>query len=193
MKRILGIVVFVMIFCASFVPLQAQDGIFSNPQSLDAKEFSLGIQPAIYTQAGKDEFMLMARTAYGFNSNFSLHGKLGVFRDETYFGAHIEYMLAREPVEPISFTAVGGIHKFGRTGVKLGGVLSKQISEFSLYTGLTFEPLFTDEVLTPLLLPVGIDIPVNDGKTSFIFEADLGLNGDAEQFEAVHFGVDFYL
>jgi hypothetical protein len=195
MKRIISsIVLCLIIIAASTVSLtKAQDGVFSDAQTLGYEQFALSVQPIIYTEVGKDDFMLMLRGAYGVKSDLTLHGKIGVLRDETYFGGHLEYMLAGEPYDPLSFSLLAGVYSFGDVGLKFGGVLSKQVGSFSLYSGLMFEPLFTDpDELTPLLLPIGVDIPVSGGQANFVFEADLALNDDAEFYEALHFGFNIY-
>lgn len=194
MKNIVtSTVLSLIIITISFIPLKAQDGVFSDAQTLGYEQFALSVQPIIYTEVGSDDFMLMMRGAYGLKSDLTLHGKLGVLRNETYVGGHIEYMLAGEPNDPLSFSLLVGAYSFGDLGLKLGGVLSKQAGPFSLYSGLLFEPLFTDpDELTPLLLPLGVDIPVSGGQASFVFEADLALNDDAEFYEALHFGFNFY-
>lgn len=192
-KTIHSAILLMFIICGSFSQLRAQDGIFSDAQTLRNNRLSLGIQPIIYTEIDNDEFMLMLRGAYGLQPGLSFHAKIGVLRNETYYGGHLEYSLAGEPYNPISLSLIGGAYSFGDMGLKLGGVLSKRIGQFSLYSGLTFEPLFTDpETRTPLLLPLGIDIPISGSHTNFVFEADLALNDDAEVYEALHFGFNFY-
>lgn len=194
MKKIVGSVVLLMfIICGSFSQLRAQDGVFSDARTLGHRQLSLGIQPVIYTELNNDKFMLILRGAYGLQPGISFHAKMGVLRNETYYGGHLEYSLAGEPYNPISLSLIGGAYSFGDMGLKLGGVLSKRIGQFSLYSGLMFEPLFTDpEPRTPLLLPLGIDIPVSGSHSNFVFEVNLALNDDAEIYEALHFGFNFY-
>ena len=173
--------------------VKAQDGAFSDAQTLAHKQFSLGIQPVIYTEIPNDDLMLVFRGAYGVQPGLTLHGKLGVLRDETYFGGHLEYLLASEPSSAVSFSILGGAYAFDDIGLKLGGILSKRIDPFSIYTGLLFEPLFTEpDELTPLLLPIGVDIPLAGNSANFVFEADLALNDDADFYQALHFGLNFY-
>ena len=137
--------------------------------------------------------MLYLRGAYGANPGLSLHGKAGLLRDETYIGGHFKYLLSGEPSDPISFSLVGGVYAFGDLGLKMGGVLSKQLGQISLYSGLLFEPLFTEpDELTPLLIPVGFDIPIGRN-ANFVLEADMAANDDADVYQALHFGFNFYL
>lgn len=194
MKKVISpLFLFLTIVSVSIFPLKAQDGVFSDARTLESEQFTLSLQPIIYTQVGNDDFMLMMRGAYGITSDFTLHGKIGVLRDDTYFGGHLKYLLAREPYNPLSFSLLAGVYSFGDLGLKLGGVISKEVETFSLYSGLLFEPMFIDpDVVAPLLLPIGVEIPVSDGQANFIFEVDLSLNDDSEFYEALHFGINLY-
>ncbi len=193
MKKIITTIIAGVVLCfGSFNTSNAQDGFFSDAQTLRPGTFSLGAQTAIYTELD-NEAMLFLRGAYGVNPGLSLHGKLGLLRDETYIGGHLEYQLAGEPADPVSFSIIGGAYAFGDLGLKLGGILSKQLGQLSLYSGLTFEPLFAEpDELTPLLIPVGVDIPLGN-QASFVLEADIAANDDANFYQALHFGVNFYL
>lgn len=192
MKNLLRIIAIAVFIIISYSHLKAQDGVFSDARTLSHNKFSFGVQPVIYTEFNNDEFMLILRGAYGIQPGLSLHGKVGVLREQTYVGGHLEYMLAGEPSDPLSFSLLGGVYGFDDVGLKFGGVLSKQLGAFSLYSGISFEPLFTEpDELTPLLLPIGLDIPLAGG-TNLVFEADIALNNDAELYEALHFGANFY-
>lgn len=192
MKRF--IIGFFIVF-ASYIliptALVAQDGVFSDAQALERSEWSLGIQPAIYTELNND-LMLIFRGAYGLRSDITFHGKVGVLRDETYAGGHFLYQVAGEPEDPMAISLLFGAYSFGDIGLKLGSVISKQIGTVSIYSGLTYEPLFSDPALTPLMLPLGVDIPLGTD-THFLFEADVGINDDGEAYQALHSGVKFYL
>lgn len=192
MKRISSVTVLSILFLfAGYMNLKAQDGFFSDAQTLDEGGFSLGVQPAIYTELD-NELMLILRGAYGLKPGLTMHGKAGILRDETYIGGHLEYQLAGESIDPVSFSIIGGAYAFGDIGLKFGGVVSKDVGGLSLYSGLTFEPLFTEpEELTPLLIPIGVDIPFQQ-KANFVLEADIAANDDAEAYQALHFGMNFY-
>jgi len=177
---------------AGFTSAYSQDGFFSDAQTMRQGTASLGVQPAIYTDLD-NELMLYLRGAYGVNPGLSMHAKVGLLRDETYFGGHFKYQLSGEPSDPISFSLIGGVYAFGDLGLKIGGVLSKKIGDISLYSGLLFEPLFSEpNELTPLLIPVGFDIPLGTN-TNFVLEADMAANDDADFYQALHFGFNFYL
>lgn len=193
MKKIVASIIAGVVFCfGTFNLSNAQDGFFSDAQTLRQGSLSLGIQSAIYTEID-NEVMLFFRGAYGINPGLTLHGKVGVLREETYLGGHIESQLAGEPSDPISFSLIGGIYAFGDLGLKAGGILSKQLGQVSLFSGLTFEPLFSEpETLTPLLIPVGFDINLGNN-ANFVLEADMSANDDADFYQALHFGFNFYL
>lgn len=192
MKKIVSLIISVVVLCfGCFNTSNAQDGFFSDAETLRPGTFSLGVQSAIYTELD-NEAMLLLRGVYGVNAGLSLHGKLGLLRDDTYIGGHFEYLLTGESSAPFSFSALGGVYAFGELGLKLGGIISKNMDQLSLYSGLTFEPLFIDpDVLTPLLIPVGVDIPLGN-QANFILEADIGANDDADFYQALHFGINFY-
>lgn len=170
---------------------KAQDGMFGDAQTTEFKRFSLGVQPIIYTQPDTD-FMLMLRGAYGIQPELSFHGKAGVFGDEIYVGGHIKYRLLSELQYPITLSLVGGAYMFNDIGLKLGGILSRNFGQFSLYSGLSFEPYFAVPAQGPLLIPIGVDIPVTP-QTTFIFEADLAVNEVGRPYQALHFGLNFGL
>lgn len=170
--------------------VQAQDGIFSDAQTLRPQQLALGIQPIIYTES--EDLMLNFRGAYGIQSGLTIHGKVGVFRDETYLGGHLEYRLAGEPQSPVSFALLGGVYSFGDVGLKVSGVISKRLEPFSIYTGLSYEPLFAGTTLNPILLPVGVDIPLFNRKANFVLEGDIAISDEGKGYQAVSFGVNFY-
>ena len=170
---------------------EAQDGFFSDAQTLRNQHVALGIQPVYYTSG--EDVMLNIRGAYGLKPGLTVHGKLGVFRNETYVGAHLEHRLTGEPASALSFALLGGIYSFGDIGLKLSAVLSKQIDPFSIYTGISYEPLFSDPARNPVLIPVGVDIPLISRKTNAIFEADIAVSDDGEAYQSIHFGLNFYL
>jgi hypothetical protein len=193
MRKLLQTLLLTVIALIIFSPrTHAQDGAFSDAQALQGGQLTLGIQPVIFTET--DEFMLMLRTAYGIQNGFTLHGKVGLLTDETYAGGHFQYQLAGEPSSPLSFSLLGGVHSFGDVGLKTGGIISKQLNPFSLYAGLTYEPLFRDNnTLNALMLPVGVDIPLSGNTANFIMEANLAANDDGQAWQAVIFGINFYL
>jgi len=183
-------VLFIIIF-GGFNVSKAQDGFFSDARTLETGQFKLGIQPIIYTQA--DNFMLMFRGAYGLKPGLSLSGKIGLFDDrDTYIGGHLKYQLAGEPTDPLSFSIIGGVYSFTDIGLKLSGILSKDLNALSLYGGLSYEPLFNNpNMLNALLLPIGVDVPFSN-QSAIILEGDIAVNDDGLPYQAITFGMNFY-
>jgi len=169
----------------------AQDGFFSDAQTLRSNQLALGVQPVIFTEI--DDFLLNLRAAYGLQPGLTVHGKVGILADETYIGGHFEYRLAGEPQSSLSVALLGGVYSFGDLGLKISGVVSKRLEPFSIYTGISYEPLFAETTVNPVLLPVGVDIPLLTRKANFVLEGDIALGDDGELYQAVIFGINFYL
>ncbi len=171
---------------------QAQDGFFSDAVTLGDRHFGLGIQPVIYTMPNR--FMMLFRGGYGAKPDLSIYGKLGLFdKRGTYIGVHLKYMLMGEPEDPLSFSVIGGVYSFKDLGLKFAGVVSKNLGTFSLYSGMSYEPLFAGkDVVNALMLPIGAEIPFNP-EAAFILEGDIPLNNDGDPYQAITFGIDLYL
>lgn len=192
MKKYIHFFITSLLVCGlNIFTASAQDGVYTDAQTLQANEAMLGVQSAIYTDV--NDFMLYLRAGYGIQDGLALHGKLGLLARDLYGGGHVEYQLAGEPDDAVSFALIGGLYHFREIGLKIGAVLGKQIDSFSLYSGLTYEPVFTDNVRHPLMLPIGIEIPFSDGNTNFLMETDISINSDGGIYEAVNFGIKFYL
>jgi hypothetical protein len=169
----------------------AQDGFYTDAQTLVNGGGLLGIQPVYFTES--EEAMLMFRGAYGLNSTVTLHGKLGVLEDETYGGGHLEIGLASEPSSSLSLALLTGVHIWDEPGLKAALKVSKRWDQISLFSGLSYEPIFYDNnTLNPLLVPVGIDVHLN-GSANLVLEADIAGNDDGEFLQAITGGVYFYL
>lgn len=192
MKKFVTItVVFLALILGGYNTSQAQDGFFSDAQTLQSGQFKLGIQPIIFTEG--DNFMLMFRGAYGLDSDLSIAGKIGLFDDrDTYIGGHLKYQLAGEPTDPLSFSIIGGVYSFNDIGLKFSGILSKNLDALSLYSGLSYEPLFVDNnTLNAFMLPVGVDVPFSNQST-ITLEGDIAVNDDGNPYQAITFGMNFY-
>ncbi len=171
---------------------QAQDGFFTDAQTLSKGTGTLGIQPVYFTES--EDGMLMFRGAYGLNSTVTLHGKLGVFEDETYGGGHLEIGLASEPSSSISLALLAGVHVWDEPGLKASLIASKRWDQVSLFSGLSYEPIFYENnTVDPLLIPVGIDVHLDNSSANLVLEADLAANDDGEFLQAITGGIYFYL
>lgn len=190
-KRVTVVAVLLVVILGGFHTLKAQDGFFSDARTVRSGQFDLGIQPIIYTNP--DNFMLMFRGVYGLQPNLSIAGKVGLFDDrDTYIGGHLKYQLAGEPSDPLSFSIIGGVYSFTDIGLKFSGVISKNLNALSIYSGLSYEPLFVDSsTLNALMLPVGFNVPFSNQST-IVLEGDIAVNDDGLPYQAITFGLNFY-
>lgn len=171
-------------------PAKAQDGFFSDAKVLKPNTFSASLQPVIYTNP--DDFMMMMRGGYGIRDNLSVQAKLGALAEYTYFGGHAEYHLIPEAENDATVSAMGGLYVYRHFGIKMGAKISKEFDLFGLYSGLNTQVHFGDEASIPMLIPFGVDIPITEYRTHFIFETNVGINSDASTFEMLSFGVNYY-
>ena len=190
MRRTAILVVVAFIAAGVSNMARAQDGFFSDTKVLAPHTYSASLQPVIYTNP--DDFMMMIRGGYGIEDNFSVHAKLGALAENTYFGAHAEYDLISEADNAVTVSSLGGLYVYHDFGIKLGAKVSKQFEFFGLYSGLNTQAHFSDEVMIPMLIPFGVDIPLPEYQTHFIFETNVGMNSDASAFEMLSFGVNYY-
>ncbi len=173
--------------------VNAQDGFFSNAQTLKKGAFALSVQPVFLTE--QDDFILMFRGAYGLTYGLTGHAKLGVFDDDIYVGAHLEANIASEPSSGLSVAVLGGIYSQGEIGLKTGLNISKDLDPVSIYSGVNYQPYFLDgNTLHSVLIPVGVDIHLrNSDKVDLVLEGDIPVNDDGEYLQAITFGARFYL
>jgi len=171
---------------------KAQDGFFSDAHTLGQNQFELGFQPVMLTEP--NDFMMMFRGGYGFAPSLTGYAKVGALADETYLGAHLEYNVAYEPRSAFSVSLLGGAFDYYDVGLKLGVNISKDIQNVSIYTGMNYQPIFTDNTINALLIPVGADINIDSqDNVDLVLEADIPANDDAEFLEALTFGLNIRL
>lgn len=193
MKKLLLSLTFGLFLMLGSTQVQAQDGYFSNARTLEKGTFTVGIQPVILTE--QDDFMMMFRGSYGLAHRITGHLKVGALGDETYVGSHLEANLLSEPESNLSLALLAGVYSYGETGLKLGMNVSHNFDPISLYTGISYEPLFldNDETFDILLLPLGLDYHVEDAPIDLMLEANVPLNDEGEYLQAVTFGARIYL
>lgn len=167
----------------------AQDGFFTDTRSLLAQNVSLGIQPTLLT-ADDNEFMLGLRGSYAFDDDFVGHLKLGLLSDDIFIGAHFHYRLVTE--QRFAASGLFGAQNWGDVGLKGGVNFSYDLNPFSIYGGLLYQPYFSDPAIHPVLIPLGVAIPLA-GQANFLFEANIGINDDARPLEKLSLGLVFYL
>lgn len=171
---------------------EAQDGFFSNAQTLQKGTFAIGLQPVMLT--AQDDFMFIGRASYGIAHGLTGHIMAGIQDEETYVDAHFEKNIASEPESNLSVALLGGVYSYGDVGLKTGLNISKNFHPVSIYTGLNYQPLFaSSRTINALLVPVGLDFHVKEGTLDLMVEGDIPVNDDAEYLEAVTFGARIYL
>lgn len=172
--------------------VQAQDGFFSNAQTLENGAFAIGLQPVMLT--AQNDFMFIGRASYGFQRGVTGHVKAGFLDEETYLGTHFEVGLASEPQSALSASLLAGVYSYGDIGLKGGLNISKDIDPFSIYSGINYQPLFTgNQTVNAFLIPVGLDLHLKRGTLDLMLEGDIPVNDEAEYLEAVTFGARIYL
>jgi hypothetical protein len=170
--------------------VKAQDGFFSNAKTLQKGVGSIGLQPVFLTN--QDDFMFIVRGGYGITNAVTGHLKLGLFEDETYFGGHFETALNRNSDSSIDVAALAGLHSYGDLGLKLGLNLSTDLEPVSIYSGINYQPLFADETINAVLVPIGFDLHLDNG-VDLMLEGNIPANDDADYLESITFGARVYL
>lgn len=168
----------------------AQDGFFSNAKTLEKGTGSIGLQPVFLTN--QDDFMFILRGAYGIQSGVTGHLKLGLFDEETYFGGHFETALNQNSESNVDVAALAGLYSYGDLGLKLGLNLSTDFDPVSIYAGLNYQPLFANETIHSILVPIGFDLHLNNG-VDLMLEGNIPANNDADYLESITFGARIYL
>lgn len=193
MKKLLLLATITLCLISVTETAKAQDGFFSNAQTLEKGTFTVGLQPVALTE--QEDFMMMFRGAFGLSHGITGHFKVGAFQDDVYVGGHLEFNLASEPNSPISAALLAGVYTQYETGLKFGLNISKDFHPISLYGGLNYQPVFFSEDFTSnaFLLPIGIDYHLQNAPVDLILEGDIPLNDDAEYLEAITFGARIYL
>ncbi len=159
--------------------------VFNTGQTLKAKTFSIGFEPAVLIN-GSNEFMLFLHGGYGLKRGIDFGLNIGVLGPENYFGADVEFAIAKK----ISLAV--GAHDFGIFG--LDGTLNFTIpikSGIRLFSGLDLDVNFPENNDTQFLLwlPVGLEVGLKKNM-SFIFEAEIGLTDPA--YNLIGGGLNFY-
>lgn len=175
---------FLLVFAALALSFSSFSQVFNTGQTLKPKVFSVGVEPAMLIN-GSSEFMLFLHGGYGIRRGIDFGVKVGVLGPENYFGADLEFALAK------NISLAVGAHDFGVFG--LDGTLNFNIpirSGIRLYSGLDLDVNFpTSDTDFLLWLPVGLEIGMGSNM-SFIFEAEIALTDPA--YNVIGGGVNFY-
>lgn len=192
MRKYLLIFPLLLFILAGPATVHAQDGFFSNAQTLERGTFAIGLQPVFLT--AQDDFMFIGRASYGLARGLTSHFKVGFQDNTTYVGAHLESNVISEPDNNISFSLIGGVFSYDDFGLKLGASLSKDFNPVSLYTGINYQPLFVSgNTINSWLIPIGLDFHASPGTLDLMVEGDIPLNDESEYLEAITFGARIYL
>tara|TARA_R110002126_G_scaffold14765_1_gene61308 strand:+ start:6428 stop:7003 length:576 start_codon:yes stop_codon:yes gene_type:complete len=190
MKKIILLTTFLITALVTTNSIKAQDGFFSNAKPLEKGVGSIGLQPVFLT--AQDDFMFIVRGGYGITNTVTGHLKLGLFEDETYFGGHFETALNGSSESAVDVAALTGLYTYGDLGLKLGLNLSTDFDPVSIYTGINYQPLFADETIHSVLIPIGFDLHL-DNNIDLILEGNIPANNDADYLQSITFGVRVYL
>ena len=182
MKKLL-ILSFVLLFVSNVVNSQ----VFGTSSTLKEKKFSLGLEPGFLMSNGNDDFMFFIHGGYGLKSNIDLGVKLGVFGDQNYLGADVEFVLGKR------FSLAGGFHDFYDFGIDGTALLTFPLSSSArLTTGLDMDIVMADpETIVPLWIPCAIEVGIKKGMV-FILEANIDTKLIDESYSFIGGGVQFY-
>ncbi len=190
MKRIIQLITIICFTVVTTVTVKAQDGFFSNAKTLTKGTGAIGLQPVFLTN--QDDMMFVVRGAYGIQHGLTGHLKLGVFDNEMYFGGHLETGINRNSDSDVDVAVLTGLYSYGDLGLKLGLNLSTDFEPVSIYSGVNYQPLFANETIHSVLIPIGFDIHLENG-IDLMLEGNIPVNNDANYLESITFGTRIYL
>lgn len=167
--------------------LTAQDGVFSNGNSLGKSKIAASVQPVFLTEA--DDFMMFFRGRYGLSTYRDLSVKLGMLGNNAFIGAHLEEPHLKSDEYPIMTFFQYGIQYWNDLGLKASYNIRYQVKEFNVYTGLLYQPFFGDSSAHAFLIPLGVSYQPDEIDGLFFLELNGGLNSDATNLQNVQFGV----
>lgn len=182
-------IIFVLLFIVTNfnAPLKAQDGVFSNGNSLDKSKIAASVQPVFLTEA--DDFMMFFRGRYGLSAYRDLSVKLGMLGNSVFIGGHLEEPHLKSDDYPIMTYFQYGIQYWKDLGLKASYNIRYQVNEFNIYTGLMYQPFFGGSSSHPFLIPLGVSYQPSEIDGLFFLELNGGLNSDATALQNVQFGV----
>lgn len=176
--------IFILIAALS-LSFAANAQVFNTGKTLKSGGWSFGIEPTLLIRNSYEDFNLFIHGGYGITSGVDFGLKAGFLGDESYFGGDVEFGIGR------AFSLAVGAHHYGEFGLDaclLGTIDARK--GFDVYLGLDVDAIFTEpEVTFPVWLPLGVEIFLRN-RTSFMFEAEIGLNDPA--YHVIGGGVNFY-
>ena len=178
-----------LVFLFILAPIMLNAQIFGTGQTMRRGKTSIGINSAYYMTEGDDELYLFIHLGHGIRRGLDLGAKVGVGKDETYFGADLEWCLTRR--SPYVSISAGG-HKFSDFGVDITlNVTFPLKRKMDLYFGGDMDIEFVEpESMTPLWAFVGLDVSLSK-KMALLLEGCMGINDEA--WDILSGGLNFYL
>jgi len=177
-----------IVFLLILVPMMLNAQVFGTGQTMRRGSTSIGINPALYMTEGNDELYLYIHLGHGLRRGLDLGAKVNIIGDVTYFGADLEWQLARRsPFVSIS----AGAHKFVDFGLDATlNVTFPLKRRMNLYFGGDMDIDFVEpESITPLWAFVGLDISMGR-KVALLLEGCMGINDIAS--DILSGGFNFY-
>lgn len=191
MKKTLLVAFFSIMLLLSSQKVKAQDGVFSDGLSLSEGSLTSAAQFTFLTQA--DDFMLFGRARYGLKSNQDIAFKLGLLQDFVFVGAHLEQLHLSSENNTFHTYYQYGIQFWNDMGLKASYNAALNFKKVRIYTGLLYQPYFSEDIIHPLLLPVGLSFRPNEIDGYIYFELNGAVSDDADAFSAIHFGTKLNL
>jgi hypothetical protein len=167
--------------------LIAQDGLFSDGHSVEAKELHAEAQPVFLTEA--NDFIFFLRARYGLSTYRDVNLKLGLLNSNVYFGAHAEEPFLESKEYALLTYIQYGIQYWEDFGLKASYNIRYAYNDFTFYTGLLYQPTFGQIIRHPLMIPIGFTYDPKEFDGRLVFELNGGLNEDAKAFQSVQIGL----
>lgn len=177
MKKIIVAITCLLVFGS------ANAQVFNTGSTLKPKDFSLGVEPAVLINGGTD-FILFLHGGYGIKKGIDFGVTVGVLGPSNYFGADIEFVVAK------NMSLAFGAHNFGNFGLDGTFLATFPIgSGVRAFSGADLDVNFGNSTDFLLWIPIGMEVGIRKG-VSFIFEAQVGLTAPA--YHLIGGGLNFY-
>ncbi|NJM15823.1 MAG: hypothetical protein HC896_11085 [Bacteroidales bacterium] len=160
----------VLLFSFFLLAFATQAQVFNTASTLKKGSFSLGLEPVVYVSGASEGFNMFVHGGIGIQSGIDLGIKAGVLGSTNYFGADLEWKLAKN----VSLTT--GAHSFADFGLDAALNISFPLTKGAqLYTGIDADINFGNEIYVPLWVPVGVELSLKKSM-AFILEAEIGIS-----------------
>ena len=159
------------------IPIFLTAQVFGTGETLKQGKSSVGINSFYPVVDENDKIYLFVHLDHGIGRDCDIDAKIGFTGSETYFGADVEWQLARRNVFA-SITA--GAHKFINFGMDaIFNLMLPMSRSGGVYLGTDLDVEFVKkEILTPFWLFIGMKIDL-DRNTYFLVTMEGAMNEDA--------------